>query len=162
MFLSFLSDRNFLIFIAFSAFSSLAYAYFAQHFYHVIPCSMCYYERYIYWSVGIISLLGLFTPSFRIFLLRALGLVLAIGVGVGIYHLGIENHWWAAPASCTGVPLAQSPQEFLMNLQSRPMARCDQVGWRIFGISATLLNLVWYVVFFCMWLFQQFFKVKNI
>lgn len=162
MILGCLSDRNFLILMTLAALASLGFAYYAQHVHHVHPCAMCYYERYVYWTVAAISFMGALSPSLRPIILWLLGGILVIGIGLGFYHLGVEKHWWSGPASCSGIPLAKSPEDFLKNLQSRPIARCDQVGWQIFGISATVLNLVWYSGFFCLWLLQRSMKVKSI
>jgi disulfide bond formation protein DsbB len=36
-------------------------------------------------------------------------------------------------------------------IYQQPLARCDQIGWRIMGISATIWNAVWYVFFTLLW-----------
>jgi disulfide bond formation protein DsbB len=148
---SWLSKRNFLGFITLVSLASLSFAYIAQYGYGVNPCPMCYYERYIYWFIAVIGCIGYTFPHFSKLMMKFIGITLVVGVGVGVYHLGIENHWWPAPAVCTGVPLADSPEQFLANLKQQAPARCTEIGWRIFNISATIWNLVWFVGFLLAW-----------
>jgi disulfide bond formation protein DsbB len=162
MVINLFSDRNFLCFIAGVALASLIFAYIAEYVFGVIPCPMCYYERYIYWSIVLVGVIGSLFPLIKTFAIRFLGVILIFGLVIGIYHLGIENHWWAAPAMCTGGPVASSPEEFLQNLQSRPIGRCDEVGWRILGISATIWNLIWYGLFLFLWIIQRKLQIKEI
>lgn len=155
-----INKRNFLGFLAFIALSCLGLAYSAEYLDGVTPCQMCLYERYLYWIVAAVGFIGLVFPRYTHLMMRLTGFILIVGIGVAIYHLGIENHWWASPAMCGGIPLAQSPEQFLANLKNRPLVRCDEIGWRIFGISATILNLAWYGGFLLLWLGAYCFHKK--
>jgi disulfide bond formation protein DsbB len=144
--------RNFLVFSGFIALASVAFALVAQHFYDVQPCILCLYERYFYWGIVFTGILGLlnFYPRFAFYLS---GLILAGGVALGFYHLGVELHWWQGTDACHGVAThtAKTIEELRALLKAKPMARCDQPNWFILGISATYINLLWFVGFLIGW-----------
>jgi disulfide bond formation protein DsbB len=130
--------------IGFISLCSLAFAFIAEHFFDIRPCPLCYYQRYIYWALAGVSLLPLFSlKTLRI--TSALQTLLIIGgIGLSIFHIGIENHWWTGPASCTGgiaTDLA-SIEDLKKQLLKRPIPRCDKINWTIFGVSATYWNLL--------------------
>lgn len=142
--------ENFIKFSGFVAFLSLVFAYIAQYGFGVTPCVLCYYERYLYWAIVILGGISLKIENFLLF--RLLGLVLFIGVLLGIYHLGVEKHWWKGLAACySPLPKVGSIEELRQFLRQALHARCDQVNWRIFGISATLWNLLWFLGFMILW-----------
>lgn len=145
--------RNFLLFTTFVAICSLATAFIAQYIFHVEPCILCIYERYFYAAAGIGGLMSLKIndDSYLYYLFILTGLILIAGTFLGIYHLGVEEHWWKGTAACHGAPKAQTIEEFRQALMNRPSARCDQINWRIIGISATWWNLAWFAGFTGLW-----------
>ena len=130
-------------FLIFMATASLGFAYVAEHVYNIVPCDICLYERCVYGAIIIVGLLGLkinfFAGHRGIF---AQLLVLSIGIVLTGYHLGMEQHWWTGPASCTGVQTATTLEDFRAQLLKMSRPRCDQISWLLFGISATVWNLV--------------------
>jgi disulfide bond formation protein DsbB len=68
-------------------------------------------------------------------------LALFIGIILTGYHVGMEQHWWTGPASCTGVQTAMTIEDSRAQLMSKSL-RCDQISWVLFGVSATVWNLV--------------------
>jgi len=130
-------------FLIFVAAASLGVAYIAEHSYHIIPCDFCLYERCIYAAIIIVGFLGLktrFLSSHRGILAQLF--VLSIGIALTGYHVGMEQHWWTGPASCTGVQTAATLEDFRAQLLKMNRPRCDQISWILFGISATVWNLV--------------------
>jgi disulfide bond formation protein DsbB len=104
------------------------------------PCDLCVMSRYGHFAVALFSILAvIYNKSIaRRFLL----LVLACSLGIGLYHLGAENHWWPAPKGCTTVlptdeEIASGDMSYLLRNNS---PSCDQVSLRVFGVSVTLLD----------------------
>jgi disulfide bond formation protein DsbB len=128
--------------IAISALS-LAAAYIAEYGFGISPCDFCLYERGVYVGVILVGILGLKTHTFSnhrgVFIQL---IVLSIGIALTFYHVGMEQHWWAGPASCTGVGTAATLEEFRAQLMKVTRPRCDQVSWSLLGISAALWNLM--------------------
>ncbi len=130
-------------FLIWVAATSLGVAYVAEHGYQIIPCDFCLYERCVYAAVIIVGLLGLktnFLKGHRGIFVQLL--VLFIGIVLTGYHVGMEQHWWAGPASCTGVQTATTLEDFRAQLMKMSRPRCDQISWVLLGVSATVWNLV--------------------
>jgi len=125
------------------AFTALATAYIAEYGFKILPCDFCLYERYVYASVlvmGTLSLKNIFFSGVRGIIGQLI--ILFIGMIITFYHVGMEQHWWTGPASCTGVGPATTLEDFRAQLMQIPRPRCDQITWSILGVSATLWNLV--------------------
>jgi disulfide bond formation protein DsbB len=66
---------------------------------------------------------------------------------ISSYHLGVESHWWSGPHSCTRKPQDHTTDEPLLerlekikSQMKKKVVLCDQVAWRILGLSATFWN----------------------
>lgn len=124
---------------------ALLLAYGAQHFLKLHPCSLCLYERWPYWAVLFLGMLGFLTPP-RVHtgLLWASMLILLGGIGLSFYHVGIEMHLFPLPAFCSNVQASIHDLHTLKaQVLTQPVVRCDMVAWRILGVSATLWNALY-------------------
>lgn len=123
---------------------ALLIAFIAQYGFGIIPCPLCLYERYVYVSIAILGFISIFRNYPALFYVMIFFIV--GGLGLGIYHLGVESLWWQAPPSCTGATIsATSFEDFQAQFMAKPTARCDRISWVIFGVSAT----IWNVLLFC-------------
>ena len=74
----------------------------------------------------------------------ALGAVaIAVSGAIGVYHAGVEWGLWPGPQDCTGA-LTKPPsiQDFLKQLETVKVVRCDAVAIRILGLSLAGWNAV--------------------
>jgi len=103
------------------------------------PCPLCIWQRWPY--VALIAL-GLIGWRWRARAMLALAsLVLLGGAGIAVYHVGIEQGWWALPAGCVAGASADSVAELRRLLAEAPPA-CDQVGFTFLGLTLAGWNLV--------------------
>ena len=112
------------------------------------PCELCLKERIPYYAaIPFAGLAVLFAARGPKALLRAafvaLALIFAASAIFGAYHAGMEWGFWPGPQECTG-PLdhARSTADFLRQLQSVKVARCDAPALRILGLSLAGWNAV--------------------
>lgn len=108
-----------------------------QYIGDMAPCEMCIWQR---WPHGIAIVLGLvmyFMPNRFVALLG--GLVVLVGAGIAFYHAGVEQHWWEGPSTCTGLPDLTGTLT-VEALFERPVVRCDDIPWSMFGISMAAWN----------------------
>src|SRR6266404_5261614 len=64
--------------------------------------------------------------------------------GVAVFHVGVERHWWAGLASCSGaIDLTQPADQLAKQLMEAPVVRCDQVAWSLFGLSIAGYNVLY-------------------
>jgi disulfide bond formation protein DsbB len=115
------------------------------------PCELCLKQRIAYY-IGIpIALLTLFVVSRHQrgsqraarFGLAALTLIFVASALFGAYHAGVEWGFWPGPADCTGtLEKAGSMNDFMKQLQTTKVVRCDAVAIRILGLSLAGWNAV--------------------
>jgi disulfide bond formation protein DsbB len=112
------------------------------------PCDLCFKQRIPYYvGIPIAALaLGLAAGGFRGLLPAALIVLALIFVGsaiLGVYHAGVEWGFWRGPADCTGTfAKNESMADFLQQLQTVKVVRCDVVAIRILGLSLAGWNVV--------------------
>jgi disulfide bond formation protein DsbB len=105
------------------------------------PCEMCMWQRYPHIAAAIVGLGGgLIVQSGVID--RKLGrplavltiLLVALSGAIGVFHAGVEWHWWKGPSACTGNAFSGQ-----LDLNARGVM-CDVAAWRLFGISMAGYN----------------------
>lgn len=145
--MTFLSPLRLALAILLIAAGSIAGAWIFQLLGYA-PCELCLKERIPYYAGIALSALAIFLcVSGRKSLLPAafagLTLIFAVGALLGVYHAGVEWRFWPGPSDCTGsLDHAGSVNDFLKQLQSVKVVRCDAVSLRVFGLSLAVWNAV--------------------
>ena len=103
------------------------------------PCHLCILQRWPYVALIVLGLVGARWSSRA--LLGAAALVLLGGAGLAAYHVGIEQGWWALPASCVAGGTAATVEDLKRMLQEAPPA-CDQVSFAFLGLTLAAWNFV--------------------
>jgi disulfide bond formation protein DsbB len=103
------------------------------------PCHLCILQRWPYVALIALGLIGARWYSRP--LLGVATLVLLGGAGLGIYHVGIEEGWWALPTSCIAGGTAATVEDLKRMLAEAPPA-CDQVSFAFMGLTLAGWNLV--------------------
>ena len=72
-----------------------------------------------------------------------LGLAALANAGLGAYHAGVEWGLWQGPTDCTG-PMVDFGKagSLLDQLDKVKVVRCDEVQWRLLGISLAGYNVL--------------------
>jgi disulfide bond formation protein DsbB len=100
------------------------------------PCEMCHWQRWPHYAALVVALLAFAatrSPGLSRALVILAGLLIVASGAVGVFHAGVEYHWWAGPAHCTGGGF--SGADPLRALLSQRIVRCDVPAWSLFGIS---------------------------
>jgi disulfide bond formation protein DsbB len=112
------------------------------------PCELCLKERLPYYAGIAVTVLALVFVAlgFRHSLpaaLVVLALVFAGSMIFGAYHAGVEWGFWRGPSDCTGTfGKNESMTEFLQQLHTIKVVRCDAVAIRILGLSLAGWNAI--------------------
>lgn len=113
------------------------------------PCELCLKERLPYYAAtGVAALALVFAwrgpPRAARTCFAILVLLFLFSAGFGAYHAGVEWGWWPGPSGCTGAPgeRAATSADFLHQLQTVQVVRCDAVAIRILGLSLAGWNAV--------------------
>ncbi|WP_112323079.1 disulfide bond formation protein B [Oceanibium sediminis] len=122
-----------------------------QHIGELPPCKLCYWQRYPHMVAIGIGVLLLLVPLPALALLGALAA--ATTMGIGIYHVGVEQFWWEGPNTCTsGSTVGLSPAEALNQIMAAPVVRCDDIAWSLMGISMAGWNAIASALLVLLWI----------
>lgn len=108
------------------------------------PCILCYYQRYPWYAIIALMVVALALPARgQAVLLGAAAVLFAVGTVIAVYHVGVEHKVFAGPAACGSATITgQSVDALRAQIVGKPVVRCDQPAWTLFGISMAGYNLV--------------------
>lgn len=111
------------------------------------PCALCLQQRWPYYIViplaaiaWALAVSGKYPRMVTVSMLLTAAIMTA-GAALGIYHAGVEWHWWAGPSACAGTDALSSGKSLLPDLSLKPVL-CTEAALRIFGISLAGYNAI--------------------
>lgn len=126
---------------AVSSLALLLGAFAFQYLGGLEPCHLCLLQRWPHVIAAAIGLLILAWPGRWLAVLA--GLVVLAGAGIAAYHVGVEQHWWPGPTSCTApAPGTGDAGALLDQILATPTVLCDSVAWSLLGISMAGWNAI--------------------
>ena len=122
---------------------ALGTAFVAQYWGGLDPCPLCLYQRVPFAVGGVLAIAALAVSSgARGRLLALIGLGFAVNAAIAVYHVGVENHWWASAVCGGNVPAIASAEDLRRALAQPGPKPCDTVDWTLFGVSMAGYNIV--------------------
>ncbi len=125
-------------------------AFYLEYFHGALPCDLCITQRWFHgaiiaYSLVIIFILNKTSISKKLLLLGGTILWLSSSIA-GLYHFGIEMNFWTGPDGCSSN--IDFSKDTLTYLLSKSPIKCDEVMFKIFGLSLAGWNaLVSFFVF---------------
>jgi disulfide bond formation protein DsbB len=131
----------------------------SQYLGGLVPCEMCYWQRWPHAAAIVLAGLAFSSPaasgrSRTLTLLAAAAI--AVSGAIGVYHAGVELGIFEGFTTCTSTASGATTADLLNAIMHAPLVRCDQVQFSFLGISMAgwnaLLSLggaavvVWLVV----------------
>jgi disulfide bond formation protein DsbB len=118
-----------------------------EHVLGYVPCALCLLERWPYYigvPLALVVLVlclrraprGLVAIGFAL-----IALAFVIGLGLGVYHAGVEWKFWAGPSSCTA-GAAVIGGDLMQSLRTTRVVPCDAAPWHFLGLSFAGWNAV--------------------
>ena len=106
------------------------------------PCHLCLLQRWPHAAAILIAGLALALPGQLLPLAGAMAA--ATTAGIGMYHAGVEQHWWPGPDTCTAGDIAGLTTTDLTTqlLSNTTVVQCDQIAWALAGISMAGWNAI--------------------
>jgi disulfide bond formation protein DsbB len=114
-------------------------ALYFQYVVGLAPCEMCHWQRWphiVAIAAGLLAAASFAWP--RLALVFALTAITALIVtsALGVFHAGVEYHWWQGPQACAGnIPRGLSTEQLKKYLFGAKMVRCDETVWSLWGLS---------------------------
>ncbi|MDE1994295.1 MAG: disulfide bond formation protein B [Rhizobiaceae bacterium] len=126
--------------------SALAFQYIGGY----IPCHLCLMQRQPYYYGIPVAILGVLSAALGLpkWITRALlaiaGILMVVGGGIGVYHSGVEWHFWAGPSTCStsAGSMTQNAADLLNELNTIKGPSCTDAALRILGLSMAGWNVV--------------------
>jgi disulfide bond formation protein DsbB len=121
-----------------------------EHIGGYIPCALCLEQRIPYYIGAPLMLVAAIVskaggPSWAVRGLLAVGgLLMLYGLVLGVYHSGVEWHWWEGPASCatSADAVTKDAGSLLGDLSSKKPPSCDAAALRVLGLSFAGWNVL--------------------
>jgi len=120
----------------------IGYVLFSQYVQGYQPCELCWRERWPWYAVLGFGIAGLIVPS-RLWLML-IAVALLVSTGLGLHHVGVEQHWWAGPSACAsnGSGTASVAELKAMMMRETQVIQCDQPIWFFLGLSMATWNFI--------------------
>ncbi|EJZ21182.1 disulfide bond formation protein B [Rhizobium sp. Pop5] len=115
-----------------------------------IPCALCLLQRQPYYYAipiaiigAIFSLVGLPNWITRALILAA-GILMLVTAGMGVYHAGVEWHFWPGPATCStsASSMTSNAGDLLTELNTIKGPSCTDAALRVLGLSFAGWNVI--------------------
>jgi disulfide bond formation protein DsbB len=122
----------------------LAGAWGSQIWGGLVPCQMCWWQRYAHIAALVLALLALLLARSggTRFLVALAALAILTSGGIGFYQAGVEAHIFKGLTECTATHTHGTAAELIDQIMSSAIVRCDVVQWRFLGISMAAWNAI--------------------
>ena len=107
---------------------------------------MCHWQRWPHIAAAVAGLgggllvrSGLLNAALAKPLAWCVVCLIAVAGALGVYHAGVEWHWWPGPQACTGSAFHYNGGKLDLNA---PAVMCDVAAWRLFGLSLAGYNAI--------------------
>ncbi len=133
--------------------AALAAAYAFQYIGGLLPCHLCWQQRYAHFAALGLGILALLIPKTILARLLPLagGAAALTSAAYASFHTGVERHWWLS--ECSSSPIANiSAKDLLAQIQAAPVVKCDQVAWQMLSLSMASWNMLLSLALLALWL----------
>jgi disulfide bond formation protein DsbB len=118
----------------------------SQYIGGLFPCEMCHWQRWPHYTAIVLAALAFVVPgaALKRGLVALAALAILVSGGIGVFHAGVEYHWWQGITACstTMQGTGGSVQDMLKRIMDAPVVRCDVPQWSLFGISLAGFNAI--------------------
>lgn len=121
----------------------IAGALASQYLGGLYPCEMCHWQRWPHYAAIGLAALSFVVPrtSGKRALVILAGVAILVSGAIGVFHAGVEYHWWQGITACANT-LGATGGDLLAAIVRQPVVRCDVPQWTLFGISLAGFNAI--------------------
>lgn len=103
------------------------------------PCEMCWWQRYPHIVAIVLAALAFIVPGrpARAALVALAAVAILVSGLIGVYHAGVEYHWWQGMTACTSTVTGRITLDSIM---AAPIIRCDVPQWTFLHVSLAGFN----------------------
>lgn len=126
--------------------SALGFQYIGGY----LPCKLCLEQRFPYYAGIPLMALAVLAAAFRWpaaltrMLLALGGILMLIGLGLAVFHSGVEWKFWPGPTDCTAVSMSITTNagNLLNDMNAIHPPACDTAALRVLGLSFAGWNAI--------------------
>lgn len=121
-----------------------ASGFILEHSFNVIPCKMCWWQRYAHWAIGGFALVGLAISNthIRLTMALAIGAAALIGLYIALWQVAAQHNLLPFPPSCSGGGIDMAdPSNLLAAMDSTKIVPCDKETFKLLGLSLAAWNI---------------------
>lgn len=110
------------------------------------PCEMCHWQRWPHYGAVVVAAFSFLIggPSIKRTLVAGAAALIAVSGLIGVFHAGVEYHWWQGITACSRTVSTDgmTADDMLKSILAAPVVRCDAAQWRLIGISLAGWNAI--------------------
>lgn len=141
----FAEPRRWLFGLALLAAGLSASGFVLEYGFGVMPCPMCWWQRYVHWAIGAVALVAALKPARPVVLAASGGIMLLAlgGLGIAVWQFSAQHGWLPFPASCTshGSEALVMGGDLLAAMQATHVVPCDRETFKLLGLSLAGWNI---------------------
>ncbi|QND50732.1 disulfide bond formation protein B [Phyllobacterium sp. 628] len=126
--------------------SALGFQYIGGY----LPCKLCLEQRFPYYAgiplmaIAVASSTLKWPAGLTRLLLALGGILMLIGLGLAVFHSGVEWKFWEGPTDCTAVSMSITTNagNLLNDMNSIHPPACDTAALRVLGLSFAGWNAI--------------------
>ena len=119
-------------------------AFYLEYFHGALPCDLCIIQRWFHGAIIAYSFIMILiikkTLISKKLLILGGSILWLLSSLAGLYHFGIEMNFWTGPDGCSSnIDFSKDTLTYLLN---KSPIKCDEVMFKIFGLSLAGWNAV--------------------
>lgn len=136
------SRQTLLLLIFFAAVLS-ASGFVLEYGFGVLPCKMCWWQRYAHWAILALTMTAYTLPQAQRPATMAIGVAALTGLGIAVWQFAAQHGWLPFPASCVSdaSQAFSSADDLLNNLNRVKIVPCDKETFKLLGLSLAGWNI---------------------
>lgn len=129
---------------------ALLFAYISQYIFHHHPCTLCYYQRWPFFAIISLIILGFFlAKNYQKLIFKICLLLLLLNSFIAIYHVGVEKKIFQGPSGCAAKDLNSydNIEDLAKALKATKAVKCSEPTFFFLNLSMASWNVI-YCLFF--------------
>jgi len=137
------TPRQTLLLLIFVAAALSVSGFVLEYGFGVLPCKMCWWQRYAHWAILALAMTGYTLPQFQRPATIAIGVAALTGLGIAVWQFAAQHGWLPFPASCVSdaSQAFSSAENLLNNLNRVKIVPCDKETFKLLGLSLAGWNI---------------------
>lgn len=134
--------KNLLLSLGFLMLALLATGFVLENGFGVLPCKMCWWQRYAHMAIAAFAFMGWASGYGRLASAGVLGASLA-GLAIAVWQVAAQQGWLPFPPSCSSADAQAltTGADLLQAMANTKIIPCDKETFKLLGLSLAAWNV---------------------